>query len=39
VIVDGQENHDAAWFYPSPMGAARHIEGRVAFWKGVIVEP
>ena len=35
--VDGQENRDAAWFYPQPKDAARQIAGRVAFWKGVQV--
>ena len=37
VEVDGQVNTDAAWYYPSPKDAAREIEGRVAFWKGVQV--
>jgi len=35
--VDGQENRDAAWYYPAPKDAARQIAGRVAFWKGVKV--
>ena len=39
VEVDGQVNTDAAWYYPSPKDAAREIEGRVAFWKGVQVTP
>ena len=37
IVVDGQENQDAAWYYPTPMDAAREIEGRVAFWRGVEV--
>jgi uncharacterized protein (DUF427 family) len=37
IVVDGHENQDAAWYYPSPMDAAREIEGRVAFWRGVEV--
>lgn len=37
VVVDGKTNPDAAWFYPQPKAAARQIEGRVAFWKGVVV--
>ena len=37
VVVDGQENRDAAWFYPEPKDAAREIAGRFAFWKGVEV--
>jgi uncharacterized protein (DUF427 family) len=39
VIVDGQVNKDAAWFYPSPKDEAKQILDRVAFWKGVKVEP
>ena len=38
VVVDGQVNRDAAWYYPSPKAAARQIDGRVAFWRGVQVE-
>jgi uncharacterized protein (DUF427 family) len=38
VVVDGKENPDAAWFYPEPSEAARAIEGRIAFWRGVEVE-
>lgn len=37
VTVDGQTNENAAWFYPQPKNAAKHIEGRVAFWRGVQV--
>jgi uncharacterized protein (DUF427 family) len=39
VIVDGNVNHDAAWYYPDPSEAAKQIRGRVAFWHGVKVEP
>lgn len=35
VVVDGQRNPDAAWYYPDPKSAAAEIEGRFAFWKGV----
>ncbi len=38
ITVDGAENQDAAWFYPSPSAAAAQIIDRVAFWKGVRVE-
>lgn len=38
VVVDGQSNPDAAWYYPEAKEAAKMIEGRVAFWKGVEVE-
>lgn len=35
VVVDGQRNADAAWYYPSPKPAAAEIEDHVAFWRGV----
>ncbi|NRB48520.1 MAG: DUF427 domain-containing protein [Saprospiraceae bacterium] len=35
--VDGQQNSDAAWYYPAPKDAAKVIKDRVAFWKGVEV--
>ena len=38
VVVDGQVNRDAAWYYPEPKPAAANIAGHVAFWKGVKVE-
>ena len=37
VVVDGEVNKDAAWYYPEPKEAAKEIKGRVAFWKGVRV--
>jgi uncharacterized protein (DUF427 family) len=37
--VEGKRNPDAAWYYPEPKDAAREIAGRIAFWKGVTVEP
>jgi len=37
IVVDGQTNHDAAWYYSSPKEAAAEIAGRIAFWKGVEV--
>ena len=39
VVVDGQVNKDAAWYYPEPKNAAAEIKDHVAFWKGVKVEP
>ena len=38
VEVDGQENRDAAWYYPEPKPAAANIKDHVAFWRGVTVE-
>ena len=37
IVVDGETNKDAAWYYPEPKEAAQRITGRVAFWKGVEV--
>lgn len=37
IIVDGQTNADAAWYYPDPKQAAAHIKNYVAFWRGVKV--
>ena len=39
VVVDGQVNADAAWYYADPLPAAENIKGRIAFWRGVVVEP
>ena len=39
VVVDGEVNKDAAWYYPVPRPAAENIAGYIAFWKGVSVEP
>jgi uncharacterized protein (DUF427 family) len=39
LVVNGQENKDAAWYYPAPLPAAATITGHVAFWKGVQVVP
>lgn len=39
VVVGGEVNKDAAWYYPTPKAAAANIVDRVAFWKGVAVEP
>ena len=39
VVIDEQDNPEAAWYYPDPKPAARKIKGYVAFWRGVDVEP
>ena len=39
VVVGGQVNKDAAWYYPDPKPAAAEIKDRLAFWRGVKVEP
>lgn len=38
VTLDGTENKDAAWYYPTPKAAAAEIAGRIAFWKGIRTE-
>jgi uncharacterized protein (DUF427 family) len=38
VVVDGQTNRDAAWYYPTPKPAAGQIAGYIAFWHGVTVQ-
>jgi uncharacterized protein (DUF427 family) len=38
VVVDGEVNRDAAWYYEEPKAAAAEIRGRIAFWRGVRVE-
>lgn len=38
VVVNGQVNKDAAWYYPTTKPAADEIRDYVAFWRGVKVE-
>jgi len=38
LVVGGDTNRDAAWYYPDPKAGAESVAGRVAFWKGVKVE-
>ena len=38
LLVNGEMNTDAVWYYPDPKPEAENIRGRVAFWKGVKVE-
>ena len=37
VVLAGERNPNAAWYYPEPKEAAAEIAGRVAFWHGVVV--
>jgi len=37
VVVDGERNGAAAWYYPQAKEAANNIRGYVAFWQGVDV--
>jgi uncharacterized protein (DUF427 family) len=38
VVVDGQVNDDAAWYYPDPYSLAANLRNHIAFWHGVKVE-
>lgn len=38
VVVDGEANRDAAFYYADPSKAASKIKDRIAFWRGVQVE-
>ena len=38
ILVNGQQNAGAAWYYPTPKSEAVEIAGYVAFWKGVVVD-
>jgi uncharacterized protein (DUF427 family) len=37
IVVDGEMNRDAAWYYPAPKPAASQIQDYIAFWRGVRV--
>ena len=39
LFVDGDANPDAVWYYPDPKPEAGMVVDRVAFWRGVTVEP
>ncbi|MGB2924961.1 MAG: DUF427 domain-containing protein [Limnothrix sp.] len=38
IQINGEQNKDAAWYYPEPKAKAENIKGYVAFWRGVKVE-
>lgn len=39
VVVDGETNVGAAWYYPEPSPkAAPLVGGRIGFWRGVKIE-
>ena len=38
LVVNGDRNENAAWFYREPKEAAANIKDHVAFWKGVTIE-
>ncbi len=37
LLVNGDTNPDAVWYYADPKPEAEMVRGRVAFWKGVKV--
>ena len=37
LMVNGEMNVDAVWYYPDPKPEANQVRDRVAFWKGVKV--
>lgn len=37
IVVEGEVNKDASWFYPEPKYAAEKLKNYIAFWKGVEV--
>ena len=38
LIVNGDMNPDAVWYYADPKPEAEAVRDRVSFWKGVTVE-
>ena len=39
IVMNGEQNQDAAWYYPDPKVTAKNIQNYVAFWKGVEIVP
>jgi len=39
IEVDGKNNDDGAWYYPTPKPAASNLKDYIAFWRGVKVVP
>jgi uncharacterized protein (DUF427 family) len=39
VVVGGEVNKDAAWYYPAPKEKAESVRDRIAFWRGIVVQP
>lgn len=37
IVVNGEINRDAAWYYPETKEAAKHIKNYIGFWRGVHV--
>ncbi len=39
LVVNGERNKGAAWYYPEPKAKAEPIKNYVGFWRGVEVKP
>ena len=39
IVVGDEVNANAAWYYPEPKEAAKHIAGWIGFWRGVDILP
>ena len=39
LLINGEMITDAVWYYADPKPEAESIKDRVAFWKGVKIEP
>jgi len=37
LLVNGEENENAAWYYPNPKDKAQMIKGYIAFWNDVTI--
>ncbi len=38
LVVGGECNENAAWYYPETTEAANNIKGHIAFWHGVDID-
>ena len=38
IVIEGEVNNDAAWYYPAPNPSANKIKNYIAFWKGVEIK-
>ena len=39
VVVGDERLPGGVWYYPDPLPEAEAVRGRVAFWRGVHIEP
>ena len=38
LVIEGEVNKNAAWYYPNPKPEANKIKNYIAFWKGVEIK-